>query len=739
MTVSSSSRVSAAVASVAALMMLATPVSAQPASISGRVIDAATGRPVGAAIVRVIDVPGGPARAGRDADLPTGSGRERPVGRSTRTDAEGRWRLAPIDTGHRTLSVQALGYAPRRVEVAVGTGRSRGNDPIEIALTPAVARLDQIVVTAARREQRLADVAVTTEVVSRFEIEQTGAADLAAVLTEHVGIQLQGGHPSGAGLMLQGIGSERVLVLLDGQPLYGRISGSFDISRIPTSIIERVEIVKGPQSTLYGSEAMGGVINVLTRAVPAAAWTAEARVLAGNEGRLDGALRGTMTRGTVALSADVGRRAVERAPGVASELGALAERFDAAARLRWMPSDALALESAVLVLDERQRWRSGPLYTFADNVQVSGRAGASWTVGAHRLASTVHVSQFDHLARASQFTKPIAGTGERQTQRLVKAELLFNGTGRGGRSVDVGLEVKQEYITSNDGRIEGGVRTLHSVEPFAQVEWTTARWTVTPGARLTWNEQWGTHASPKLALRFQARPELTVRASVGRGFRAPDFKELWMDFTNDGAGYAVHGNPDLRPEHSDNATLGVEWMRDRVHARAQLFWNELYDFIETRPVSSGSGFTVYTYGNVDRSRTRGVEVETGLTFEALRAEASWAYLDSRDGATGLPLLARPSHSGRVVLGYGLPLGLRLSVAGIYTGSSPMQRDDTTFAITSRREEFTRLDVRLAQRLPLELELVLGADNLFDARPAQWAESTGRRVYAGLGWQVRSRR
>src|SRR5690606_37747334 len=113
----------------------------------------------------------------------------------------------------------------------------------------------------------LADVPVPTEVVSAEEIRRSGASDVAAVLVERTGIQLQGGHPAGSGLMLQGLGSERVLVLVDGQPFIGRLSGQIDLSRLPAAVIERIEVVKGPQSTLYGSEAMVGVVNVITRPV----------------------------------------------------------------------------------------------------------------------------------------------------------------------------------------------------------------------------------------------------------------------------------------------------------------------------------------------------------------------------------------------------------------------------------------------------------------------------------------
>ena len=184
------------------------------------------------------------------------------AGRAATADAEGRWSLSGLPAGAHTLRVRRIGYAPATIELTLGTA----DTVVTVSLAPMALPLDEIVVTAARREQRLADAAVATEVVTRAALEETGSSDLAAALVEQTGIQFDGGHPSGAGVMLQGLSNERVLVLVDGQPLYGRISGTMDLARIPTAIVERVEVVKGPQAALYGSEAMGGVVNIVTRA-----------------------------------------------------------------------------------------------------------------------------------------------------------------------------------------------------------------------------------------------------------------------------------------------------------------------------------------------------------------------------------------------------------------------------------------------------------------------------------------
>jgi outer membrane receptor for ferrienterochelin and colicins len=482
---------------------------------------------------------------------------------------------------------------------------------------------------------------------------------------------------------------------------------------------------------------MGGVVNIVTRSAPERGWSATATGLGGTAGRRDGTLSGAARLGAWSLVADAGHRLVERAPGRAEGAGAMADRGDGAFELRWSPDTARWLEAAALVLDERQRWSSGGLFDFADNRQLGARLTASALVGGHRLTPTLYLSEFDHLARRSRTSLPIAGTGTRQVQRLMEAELLYAGR-VGGVAVDAGVEARQEYISSSDGRIagpDGGrSRTLRSAEPFAQAELGGGAWSVVPGLRLTWNEQWGSHLTPRLAARWRPTAPLTLRLSAGRGFRAPDFKELYMQFTNEAAGYAVYGNTDVRPEHSDNVTAGAEWSAGRTYVRGQLFWNRLRDFIETRPIPSTSSLVLYDYANVEQGLTQGLELETGVVVGALRAEAAYSYLHAEDRATGRALLGRPAHSARATLGGALPLALRGSVSGIYTGATPMQRA-VDGAITSERDAFLRLDARLARRLPQGLELVVGVDNLFDRRPAQWEGATARQLYTALSWTV----
>jgi outer membrane receptor for ferrienterochelin and colicins len=647
---------------------------------------------------------------------------------SSPTGTDGRAALL-VRPGRYIVRVRAIGYRAVVKGVEIGVQ----GESVRLVLQPVALPLDAMVVTAARREQRLQDTPTTTELVSARDIAVSGASDLGSVLSEQTGIELQGGMPSGTGVMLQGIGSERVLVLIDGQPVAGRISGVLDVARLPTSIVERIEIVKGPQSTLYGSEAMGGVINVVTRRAGTGGFASRASMRAGTQRRLEAHGGADYSAGAVAVSGDVGRRSVEATPGRSALAGAMTARLDGAASVRWTLDGARSISVSALGVDERQRWLSGGLYQIADNRQLVGRIASDWTIGAVRIQPSAGYSSLDHVLRASARPQPVTGdTGQRQVQGVALAGVTTS-TAVGRHRFDAGFEGKHESIRA--ARVIGTNRSVWSVEPFTQLELVLSnRLTVVPGARLSWNEQWGTSVSPRLALRAGITPTLTARVSAGTGYRAPDFKELYLSFQNESAQYAVQGNPALRPEHSRNVTGGVEWATDHLYARAQLYRNELREFIETRVVSAPGDPLVFRYDNVASGTTSGADNEIGIVWSRVRLEGSYAYLEAREGGSNRELLGRPRHSGRVAATVTTRFA-RLSMTQLVTGRTPMTRDAVTGAVTSYRDDFARTDVRLALPARWGAEPALGVDNLFDRQPAMWAAPTPRHLYVTLSWSA----
>jgi outer membrane receptor for ferrienterochelin and colicins len=684
----------------------ATPALTQSAVVRGTVSDAASGAAVSDAMILLV--------ANGDT-------------LRTLSDAAGRFRaaLAPRQAAASAvrLQVRRLGFAPADLPSVV----ANDSTPLQVRLTPLALRLDATVVTAARREQRLKDAVVPTELVNRAQIERTGASDVASVLTTQLGVQLEGGVPAGAGAQMQGLGTNRVLILVDGQPLVGRINGNLDLSRLPTANLERIEIVKGPQSTLYGSDAMGGVINLVTRRPERGHTDGSLQVTGGSRGRLD--LSGALRRGGERLdvSLDVGSRSVQLAPGLPGDASTFAERLEVAPQAKLRVNDTWTLESGGMLVSEQQRYRTGQLFRFADREQVAARAGASWQRGAARGGILLYHTQFNHFARASTLDRPQSPNGDRDQQSLTELELTWSGP-LAGAIVDAGLEARREGIVAD--RIDGLRRDFDAVEPFAQVTVGGSRFSVMPGARFTWNERWGSHATPRVAALWRPSTVISVRGTVGRGFRAPDFKELYLAFANPQAGYAVRGNLDLRPETSTSAQIQLEYAVDRLYLRTSVYQNQLQDFIETVEAETAG---LFTYGNVAQARTRGVEAETGLTLGRARVEGGVAWLDARDTRTGLELLGRPRWSGRLTASAGRLLGARASATLLHTGTTPTRRaDDGTVVATQR--EFTRLDLRVVRPVVRDLSLAIGVDNAFDRQlGVDWPGFTGRLWHAGMSW------
>jgi outer membrane receptor for ferrienterochelin and colicins len=293
------------------------------------------------------------------------------------------------------------------------------------------------------------------------------------------------------------------------------------------------------------------------------------------------------------------------------------------------------------------------------------------------------------------------------------------------------VELRDELLTSPN--IRGGTRSLSGIDAYSQVSLSLGAIDVVPGVRLSTSEAWGDHWTPRLALLYRASNSISLRGSVGSAFRAPAFKELFMSFLNlgAGAGYLVRGNEELIPESSMNVSLGAELVRPSFYARVQLFENRFDDFIETQLMGDSAGLAVYSYGNIAHGRTRGVEVELNTSWKGARMEAGYSYLYSRDDATDEPLLGRPSHSARLLAGYTFGFGTRISATAIYTGATPMQRNDPGLLT---REAYVRLDTRVAHALPYGLEVSLGVNNVADMRPSLWPGYTGRQIYAGASWR-----
>jgi len=590
--------------------------------------------------------------------------------------------------------------------------------------------LERVVVTASRRSERLKDVVVETELLTRPALERTGAADLASALQQAGGLQIDGGTPAGVGVSLRGFDSRRVLVLIDGQPLVGRLAGHLDLSRIPLASVERIEVVRGPQSTLYGADALGGVVNIITRRPRLAARDASLSVNGGSHGRLDAAASVGVGNERAALRVEAGRRLTSLAPGIGSTQDTYARRWDAALSGSWKPSTRTSLDLATFAVDETQRYRTGQLYQFADNTQLGARIGAEQRGGISRFTQILSLSAYDHLARAATASEPVSDSGARDRQSLAQLQLGYT-TVLGFGVVDAGVDLRSERIRAD--RVLGLTRSAESVEPFIQTTSSVFGLTVSPGVRASWHETWGTFLAPRLAVMARPSEMVTVRAALGTGYRPPDFKELYLSFVNTAAGYAVEGNPELEPERSHSASVGVHAESGHWHARITLFGNRFRNFITTGEQDAAG---VFRYENIERGTTRGVESELALLWSGANLELGYDYTATRDAAARAPLPGISPHSARAILTLTPIAGTSLTLATHYSAATPLQRTQSGAAVRERGA-YARTDLSIARKLGPSLTTRAGVTNAFDRSMGnEWPGFTGREVYVGLSWDAR---
>ena len=595
-----------------------------------------------------------------------------------------------------------------------------------------------IVVTGTRSETPLESSPVHTEVIERAAIEESGVETVAEALALRPGLWLERG-VGGTGVTIQGLGPEYVLVLVDGQRQIGRVGGAIDLDRIAAADVERIEIVRGPGSALYGADALGGVINVIRRE-PGDGATLDAGLRV--DGRLASDLHARVDRAGARWSGGAGaawRRgdAFDRTPGEAGTTIAAYDEARGGAHAGWRPDRHTELELAAEYTRRDLRGvsasASGAVFDRHNRIELpsaraSMRRGDDATVVCAAAGASAYRDQYLSDQRGSDALDRYEETIETLGETSASVE-----HGRGRHRVVVGGEGLREGLDA-DRLAMPGVRWRGAL--YVQDEWRIGadyRWLVVPAARLDHDSQFGTHATPRLAVRWDPTDAVVVRTSAGMGFRAPSFKELLLRFENPGAGYVVEGNPALEPERSVSAQGGVAWRpAAALWLAANVFHNELEDLITTVTLDGGGAGPVrFGYANVGRARTQGVDATLVVDGGRFGATLGWAYTRARDLDGDRVLDGVPPHRATAALHWRDDgEAFTASAEAVVTGPRTYHvSDDAAMdVVTDPRVE---LRARVARRFGDTLTFYLGVENLLDAGDDRYDPIAPRTLYAGV--------
>ncbi len=639
--------------------------------------------------------------------------------------------------------------------------------PVEPAAAADDPTLAPVVVTATRSEKSADDAPIRTEVVTRQEIERTHARTLKQALENVPGLQLREVHgKSGYEVSLQGLTSDQVLVLVDGLPITPSTGSTVDLSQYLLNEVEQIEVVKGATSAQYGSSAMGGVINVITRRIrPGISGTAAADV--GSRGSqnpsgdaIDAASRharfrldGGSERWRMRVNGDVLRDdgfAVD--PDAWPRQGDAVDREQFGARLEWLPvrSGRMWVDANAYREEATQRYRyfAPPNYIPQRKTENIDRdrfgAGGNWTgdSGLRTELKAVHET-YDSESRSFSNEAFVLGrqAGQEMTHVTAQADLPM-----WYRQLwQFGVDWHRETLAqSNNGVSElVGSTRRSSDELFVQNDILfDETWELLLGGRWQNDSDFGAHAVPKVSLRANLLQTPVwrgaLRASFGKGYRVPNLKERHFLFDHSSLGYIVIGNPALRPERSDSLQLGGSLAyRERLSIDLNLFHNRIDDLIQVDEANATitNGINAFTYRNIARARTRGVE--SSLRWQAgaaLDLTAGYTFTQTRDLDTGLELTRRPRHMARLGLDWRTLPDTTLSLRGRYQSSELVDSSSG-----GRSPAWATLDLAVNHELGGGTTLYGGINNLFDRQrdfgdANDFGPLSGRFVYLGVRYE-----
>jgi outer membrane receptor for ferrienterochelin and colicins len=609
-----------------------------------------------------------------------------------------------------------------------------------------VHAVDAIVVTGSRTERPLGEAPVATEVITRDEIVGSGAQNLGELLEEQPGVFITRG-TGGAAPQLQGLPADYTLILIDGVRQPGRVGGVIDLDRFSSEDIERIEIVRGSASALYGSDAIAGVINIITR---------RARK------PLDVSGQGSYgAYGTLDLSAGVGvrrptwssrmsggyhsRDSFDLDPSDVATSQSASRQYNVANQSTYSPLPGLTLS---LTGDYRNQDRNavdvnaaGGAVFDRENLTETGSVllKPEWKFGSGsrlelRSGLAIFRDQFMLDQRDATDLDELQDTREQLAQFGAQFDTLLGASHLG----TVGTEASYESLRT--ARLVGGRGTRTRGALYVQDEWTllgAPLLVLLPGARLDADSQFGAYPTPRVAARFDPVAQVTLRASYGWGFKAPDFRELYLLFENPSVGYLVEGSTDLKPEKSRNVNAGIEYRPHRtLWLSAQGFYNDITDRIGTNLApSNDTGPQRFVYQNVDSAHSLGVDTNVRISpLSGLRFDLGYSWTRTRNESDGQPLSGTPLHRATASVRYGLPsIGFETMWRAAFIGSRPFYQDNDDDDIAERVDAtgYASIDARLAQRVGYGFSTFVLAENLLNAGDAVFAPLQPRTFSGGM--------
>lgn len=492
--------------------------------------------------------------------------------------------------------------------------------------TTKVNQLDEVIITATRTTRQLSSVPLAVTLVSNEDIKKAGSTRLKNILQEQTGIIFVTDASGFEGIQLQGLNAAYTLILIDGVPLIGRSAGTLDLNRLTVNDIKQIEIVKGPSSSLYGSEAIGGVINIITNKLnrDTSKGSIQYYVKGGRRNELDLNTNYIYKKKRLGVKAglnfnsggsfDISPNTINNTTEPYKNFtGTLDLSYDLNRKIKFIQSNRFYGQDQILLAN------TNTIREYNFNTKIN-----------HKISENVHLDYTFY--RTNYKTKSIFnGSKSHYNQSLLRPEIR----------VVIKLE-NNEFISGIGASFDKLDRTFFDKKESFTTQYVFGQYDFSPsenlniivGARFDHHNKYKSAFSPKVSARYKINDWLAVKSSIGVGFKAPDFRQLFFNFNNSAGGYIVYGvrtmhdlfgqNPlvinqvakDLNPESSIGYNLGFQLKPiSGLKVNVNLFRNDIKDLINTavfNGVLPGINPTtrVFYYENRDKVYTQGVELDS---------------------------------------------------------------------------------------------------------------------------------
>jgi outer membrane receptor for ferrienterochelin and colicins len=653
-------------------------------------------------------------------------------------------------------------------------------------------QLNEVVVTATRTERQLSSLPLPITIITSEAIAKTGVTRLNEILNEQTGVILIPDQSGFEGIQMQGLDAAYTMILIDGLPLVGRSSGVLDLSRVSVGNIDRIEIVKGASSALYGSEAMGGVINVITKRP-----------------------KKDMFSGTLSY-----RYATFNTNDINTNILWKKKKFSADLFTNFYSSDGYDLDKTTTLknVEKFYNYTIHPklYYNFSENLKLivgnrfynqkmdniaiidsenhkgvakenewnsqikfeqkwNSKLYAEYELYATNYKNDSFLNDENNLLYDKTYYNQWLFRPEIRTILSIKKNKLITGVGLNYETLD------RTYFETNV--------KFNSQYVFVQYDYNpTDKWNILAGFRYDNHSEYASQLSPKLAVNYKFNNSFSLKGSVGYGYKAPDFRQLFFDFTNPSVGYTVLGynvaerrlnqfeeegqilnrvpgisfENLLEAESAVNFNFGTFYKKNKLKLEVNAFYNSITNLIDTRVVAQKTnGQNIFSYFNTSAVFTYGVEINSTYNFtNEFVVSLGYQYLTAKDESVVdnfeqyqyirnsqlqtikinksdyFGLYNRSKHTANIKFLYTIPkvktdVNLRVffrSKYGMYdtNGNQILDKYDKFV------DDYFITNLSASKYITDKLTVQIGANNLLDyTDPSQISNLSGRQLFARI--------